>query len=591
MRPLKRGMGASVKDAITREAIVQLEDAMLDANDALARVGKNQAPSGGGNTPLVPSTNLADYLYLPGRVGGQVLTATSSTKGLTINQTDSVDADPLLRVTVPGGTLFSVRGYGPSSTPAVSIGNNFSTSNPTLTLTGRFKHQADSGDYIIAPSSAYINVLSSEHWSFNVGLLCSFLQTTTLYGAIGTTTRNLTLGTAASDVVLQLNTPTGQLGDLQQWCVNAGTLAKVDKDGNITAPTITATTGFSGPITLATLTTRGDLLTRDASSQVRLPIGSAGKFLKSDGTDPSWATPASTDLSDSAALVRWTGGGVFGPGDYLFDSDLGATLVLQTGDPTATGFGIIRDTTTNQDLVILLDANIISPNSLTFPSVGGIVVTTTASQPLSAKTLAVDCLMRVNSSTAGAAFMDTTVTTKKLRMVTTGSAANTNNALAVVTSGSRTQTFREHTGDVVLVGNTTAAAGVLGKSDLTAQTANIGATTLLTSSANSSGLFRLTFYVTCTTAGQAGDNVKVTVAYNDGTAQTVDVPFWPAAAAAPVVSQTVPLDNVSLNLASFGSVTVYSAASNAITYTTTMTNAGGTPDPQYTLRARIEALG
>ena len=41
----------------------------------------------------------------------------------------------------------------------------------------------------------------------------------------------------------------------------------------------------------ATLTTRGDILTRDATQRVRLPIGSAGQFLKSDGTDLQWAYP------------------------------------------------------------------------------------------------------------------------------------------------------------------------------------------------------------------------------------------------------------------------------------------------------------
>jgi hypothetical protein len=40
-----------------------------------------------------------------------------------------------------------------------------------------------------------------------------------------------------------------------------------------------------------TLTTRGDLLTRDASGYRRLPIGSAGKVLTSDGLDVAWSDP------------------------------------------------------------------------------------------------------------------------------------------------------------------------------------------------------------------------------------------------------------------------------------------------------------
>lgn len=40
----------------------------------------------------------------------------------------------------------------------------------------------------------------------------------------------------------------------------------------------------------ATLTTQGDLLTRDASNLARLAIGAANTLLSSDGTDPSWST-------------------------------------------------------------------------------------------------------------------------------------------------------------------------------------------------------------------------------------------------------------------------------------------------------------
>ena len=39
----------------------------------------------------------------------------------------------------------------------------------------------------------------------------------------------------------------------------------------------------------AVLLAQGDLLTRDATQHVRLATGSAGQYLKSDGTDPSWS--------------------------------------------------------------------------------------------------------------------------------------------------------------------------------------------------------------------------------------------------------------------------------------------------------------
>ena len=52
------------------------------------------------------------------------------------------------------------------------------------------------------------------------------------------------------------------------------------------------------------LTTRGDLLTRDASTHVRLGVGSANTVLASDGTDPSWRTIVNADVNASAAIAR-----------------------------------------------------------------------------------------------------------------------------------------------------------------------------------------------------------------------------------------------------------------------------------------------
>lgn len=49
---------------------------------------------------------------------------------------------------------------------------------------------------------------------------------------------------------------------------------------------------------ISPLTTRGDLLTRDASNNVRLAVGAANRVLRSNGTDPSWAQVAlATDVS------------------------------------------------------------------------------------------------------------------------------------------------------------------------------------------------------------------------------------------------------------------------------------------------------
>jgi hypothetical protein len=86
--------------------------------------------------------------------------------------------------------------------------------------------------------------------------------------------------------------------------------------------------GFSSP-----LTTRGDLLTRDASAHVRLAVGAAGTFLRSDGTDPSWATVAWSDLSGSAASSGdfSVGGQLIVTSNVSLGGDLSADEVHLTG--------------------------------------------------------------------------------------------------------------------------------------------------------------------------------------------------------------------------------------------------------------------
>ncbi len=59
-------------------------------------------------------------------------------------------------------------------------------------------------------------------------------------------------------------------------------------DGSSWTTWATVGGGFTDP-----MTTRGDVIVRNASNvTARLPIGSTGKVLQSDGTDISWQTPA-----------------------------------------------------------------------------------------------------------------------------------------------------------------------------------------------------------------------------------------------------------------------------------------------------------
>jgi hypothetical protein len=55
------------------------------------------------------------------------------------------------------------------------------------------------------------------------------------------------------------------------------------------------------------LTTRGDLLTRDASNNTRIAIGSSGKVLHTDGTDPTWQALVAGDIPNLDTSKLTTG--------------------------------------------------------------------------------------------------------------------------------------------------------------------------------------------------------------------------------------------------------------------------------------------
>lgn len=57
-----------------------------------------------------------------------------------------------------------------------------------------------------------------------------------------------------------------------------------------------AATALAAFNALSPLTTRGDLLTRNATDNIRLGIGGAGRFVRSDGTDPSWQLLVAGDI-------------------------------------------------------------------------------------------------------------------------------------------------------------------------------------------------------------------------------------------------------------------------------------------------------
>lgn len=98
------------------------------------------------------------------------------------------------------------------------------------------------------------------------------------------------------------------------------------------------------------LTTRGDLLVRGAAIEERLAIGAANRILKSDGTDPSWATI--TSMIDAVfggtrgqilkrGAANWEVLGIGASGKYLLSDGTDPSW----GDPPAAGAHAILSAT------------------------------------------------------------------------------------------------------------------------------------------------------------------------------------------------------------------------------------------------------
>lgn len=114
-----------------------------------------------------------------------------------------------------------------------------------------------------------------------------------LIQATGATTFARLASVAAGNVLIS-----GGVTTISSW-------GKVGLTTHVSGTLPIANGGTSGTTALAAfnalspVTTRGDLIIRDATNNVRLAIGTTGKYLRSDGTDPSWQAIAYTDLTYS----------------------------------------------------------------------------------------------------------------------------------------------------------------------------------------------------------------------------------------------------------------------------------------------------
>src|SRR3990167_7564520 len=80
--------------------------------------------------------------------------------------------------------------------------------------------------------------------------------------------------------------------------------------GTDTGRVITPAGGEATYIKKSLLTTRGDIIYRNATVPARLPKGTSGQVLPMDANDPTWATPASGGWTEIVAATSMPSGGV-----------------------------------------------------------------------------------------------------------------------------------------------------------------------------------------------------------------------------------------------------------------------------------------
>lgn len=113
----------------------------------------------------------------------------------------------------------------------------------------------------------------------------------------------------------------------------ASSIVKRDASGNFTAGTVTANLvgNVAGTLTgnVATLTTKGDLLSSDGTANTRLAVGTDGQILSADSTQPSglkWTANlagAATDANVASAIVKRDASGNFAAGTITAASFVG----------------------------------------------------------------------------------------------------------------------------------------------------------------------------------------------------------------------------------------------------------------------------
>lgn len=683
-----------VEDETARRAFAAIDYFLRDVSRGFGRIQNGQVPDSSGDS-ISNVIDLSDYLYLPGRRGGQtvrgltgdlspIVTLSAATAGAVLQRwsitgVPSIDMktvangsaiDYLLTTTAVGaglqiqlnntgsGLRFTnqaalsglVRGFieaGPTSESMALTGFNGSTGTSVHSLFNYGAFTTWDGIGLTSGTRIGINTDPYEYRSSAAASRPGSLIVARMTGATSGVPTVLIEGASSSQDALAIRAVS--TGTAPSKAIDGSSLGGFRHDGQVilAARGLIGAQGLNGGTTVCTIVEQssnanslgtgliqawsdslaqansrylclGDLTSTHRAVLVasqgfgiftRLGFSSAYTLISnaqggSSGMLAPEATPtvlrvvnSSNNGADGSVLLKLQSNRAGQSGDFLQCITSTPTTVFNvssTGVITATGgasLGAPNDAAVS--VIVGTDGSgsgggfTLDDGSGFFGRIGtvGITAARTWNFPDGSGTIVVagvkvsltggpNSTFDTNTASSGAAFQDTTTTSKKLRFVLSGAVGN--NSITLTNTAARNYGLGNLGGNVAIVGDQAPAvsAGRFGKIDLTAQSAAIGSTNL-TSSAPT-GMYIVQYELTTTTADATAGTLRLDVAVTgDGGAVTT--------------SSATNLDLTTANAQIRGTMERY-LASGEVAYAVALAT-GAVNAARFAVRIRVTYLG